>query len=127
MPMKPNIESVHYPIAIDGAAGRIAQEPDYAAHVEQMIIQLLLTGPGERINRPDFGCGLRRMVFAPNSSATAQLLEVMVSQSLEKWLDSVISVDRVTIEAVNERLMVGVAYLLKARGERRYLNLEVTL
>jgi hypothetical protein len=126
-PMKPAIESVHYPFAIDEAAGRLAQEPQYAAHVEQMIEQVLLTAPGERINRPDFGCGLRRMVFAPSSDATAQLLQVMVLQALDKWLGTVISVDSVKVVARNEVLEVHLAYLLKARGERRYLNLEVTL
>ena len=125
--MNPAIESVRYPFAVDDAAGRLAQEPIYAAHVEQMIKQVLFTSPGERINRPDFGCGLRRMVFAPNSDATAQLLQVMVLQSLEKWLGTVITVDSVKVAAVDESLEVHLAYVLKARGERRYLNLEVTL
>jgi phage baseplate assembly protein W len=125
--MKPTIESVRYPFAVDGNAGRLAQEPLYAEHVEQMIKQVLLTAPGERINRPDFGCGLRRMVFAPSSDATAQLLHVMVLQSLDRWLGTVISVDSVRVVANNEVLELHLAYLLKARGERRYLNLEVTL
>lgn len=125
--MKPTIESVRYPFSVDASAGRLAQEPQYAAHVEQMIEQVLLTAPGERINRPDFGCGLRRMVFAPNSDASAQLLEVMVLQALDRWLSTVISVDRVKLISRDETLEVQIAYVLKARGERRYLNLEVTL
>jgi phage baseplate assembly protein W len=125
--MKPVMESLRYPIAVDENAGRLQQEPVYAAHVEQMIKQVLFTAPGERINRPDFGCGLRRMVFAPNSDATAQILQVMVLQALEKWLDSVITVDAVKVIAKDELLEVHLTYVLKARGERRYLNLEVTL
>lgn len=125
--MKPVIESIRYPFAVDASAGRLAQEPQYAAHVEQLIKQVLLTAPGERINRPDFGCGLRRMVFAPNSDASAQLLEVMVMQALERWLATVITVERVKLLARDETLEVQLAYVLKARGERRYLNLEVTL
>src|SRR5712691_8105521 len=104
------IESVRYPFAVDDAAGRLAQEPSYAEHVEHMIKQVLFTSPGERINRPDFGCGLRRMVFAPSSEATAQLLQVMVLQSLEKWLGTVITVDTVTVAAVDESLEVRLAY-----------------
>jgi len=122
----PPISSVRYPFGIDVGAGRFAQEPDYAQHVEQMIKQVLFTAPGERINRPDFGCGIRRMVFAPNSAAAAQLLRVMVQQSLERWLDSVITVDAVDVVAAAEVLQVRIVYVLKARGERRYLNLEVT-
>jgi len=120
------IDSVRYPFAVDAGAGRLAQEPDYAQHVEQMIKQVLLTAPGERINRPDFGCGLRQMVFAPNSDAAAQLLRVMVQQAVERWLDSVITVDTVDVLATNEVLQVRLVYVLKARGDRRYLNLEVT-
>ena len=122
----PPISSVRYPFAVDAAAGRLAQEPDFAQHVEQMIKQVLFTAPGERINRPDFGCGLRRMVFAPNSAAAAQLLQVMVLQSLERWLADVITVDAVEVVAAAEVLEVRIVYVLKARGERRYLNLEVT-
>jgi hypothetical protein len=120
------IDSVRYPFGVDAGAGRLAQEPDYAQHVEQMIRQVLLTAPGERINRPDFGCGLRQMVFAPNSGAAAQLLRVMVQQAVERWLDSVITVDTVDVLATGEMLQVRLVYVLKARGDRRYLNLEVT-
>lgn len=123
MPVRP--QSFRYPVGID-VSGRFAEEPDYAAHVEQLIRQVLLTSPGERTHRPDFGCGLRAMVFAPSSDASAQLLQVMVKQSLDRWLGSVIHVDEVEVRAAEERLEVRVAYLLTARGERRYLNLEVT-
>jgi len=119
-------ESVRYPFAVDVNAGRLAQEPDYPTHVEQMIKQLLFTGPGERVNRPDFGCGLRRMLFAPNSTVTAQLLQITILQACEKWLDSVITVDHVEVDAIDSTLQVQLVYVLKARGERRYLNLEVT-
>ncbi len=124
--MKPTVDSVAYPFALDRNAGRLAQEPDHAEHVEQMIKQILLTSPGERVNRPDFGCGLRQMVFAPNSDAAAQLLRVIVLQSLERWLSTLIAVDSVDVVADNEVLQVRLVYPLKARGEHRYLNLEVT-
>ncbi len=121
------ITAIRYPFAVNAGLGRLAQEADYAAHVEQLIRQVLFTNPGERINRPDFGCGIRRMVFAPNSDATASLTQVTVYQALEKWLGNLIEVDRVEVKAVEEVLEVKIAYFLKARQERRYLNLEVTL
>jgi phage baseplate assembly protein W len=119
--------SLRYPLSIDVGLGRLSVENDYAAHVEQMIKQVLFTNPGERINRPDFGCGIRRMVFAPNSTATASLAQVTVYQALDKWLGTLIEVSRVEVEAREEILEVKIAYLIKARKERRYLNLEVTL
>ncbi len=121
------IHSIFYPFGIDKGSGTLKEQQDYAGHVEQMIRQVLLTNPGERINRPDFGCGLARMVFAPNNELTANLLNVMVLQSLQRWLSDLIEVNHVKISAINERLEVNIIYLLKARQERRYLNLEVTL
>jgi phage baseplate assembly protein W len=125
--MSDPVTSIHYPIAIDAAFGRLDPETDYAAHVEQMIKQVLFTTPGERVNRPDLGCGIRRMVFAPNSEVSASLAQVMIFEALKRWLDPAISVSDVRTNAVNERLEIRIAYVLKARGERRYLNLEITL
>lgn len=123
--MKARFTSIHHPLAVDAGLGRVAEERDYARHVEQMIRQVLLTNPGERVNRPDFGCGIRRMVFAPNSDAVASLLQVTVMQALEKWLGTAIQVEEVKVVAVDSTLTVRVGYILKVRRERRYLNVEV--
>jgi uncharacterized protein len=125
--MGTKIHSILYPFAIDKRLGQLAEETDYAEHVEQMIKQVLFTNPGERINRPDFGCGLMRMVFAPNSEVTANLTQVTIVQSLERWLGTLIDVIDVKAIANNEKLEVAIVYILRARQERRYLNLEVTI
>lgn len=125
--MNRKIHSIRYPFGIDAGFGKLLEEPDYAEHVEQMIRQVLFTNPGERINRPDFGCGLMRMVFAPNSDVSANLTQVMIVQALQRWLGILIDVLDVKATAVDEKLEVNIVYILKARQERRYLNLEVTL
>jgi uncharacterized protein len=117
--------SIHYPLGIDQGLGRLATERAYDQHVEQMIIQLLMTAPGERINQPEFGCGVRRMLFAPNSDVSASLAQVSVHQALDQWLGSAIKVDNVTVTAVDSTLTISVSYILLARQQRRYLNLEV--
>jgi uncharacterized protein len=119
--------SIRYPIAIDASLGRLQEETNYAAHVEQLIKQVLFTSPGERVNRPDFGCGVKRMVFAPNDEVVASLAQATILEALTRWLDPVITVNAVKVQAVDEVLQILVAYTLKARQERRYLNLEVTL
>ena len=91
-----------------------------------MMFQVLFTAPGERVNRPDFGCGIKRLVFAPNSEVSASLAQVTIFQALNKWLGTAIDVHDVKAQAIDERLDIRIAYTLKARGERRYLNLEVT-
>jgi phage baseplate assembly protein W len=118
--------SIKYPMAIDAPLGRLEAETDYSRHVNQLIRQVLFTSPGERINRPDFGCGIKRMVFAPNSDVAASLAQVTIYEALQRWLDPVITVNDVKVQAVNEVLQIQIVYVLKARQERHYLNLEVT-
>ena len=118
--------SIKHPLAVDLGRGRIAEEEDYAEHIEQVMFQVLFTAPGERINRPDFGCGVKRLVFAPNSEVSAALAQVTIFQALTRWLGTAITVNDVKAQAIEERLEITIAYTLKTRGERRYLNLEVT-
>lgn len=123
--MSTHIHSLHYPLAVDAALGRLAEEQDYAEHVKELILQVLMTAPGERINLPEFGCGIRQMVFAPNSEVSASLAEVTVHQALNRYLDSVIEVSQVKVTANESTLEVEVSYLIKANLESRYLNVEV--
>jgi len=125
--MEARIHSILYPFAIDNGFGVLAEEKNYAEHVEQMMKQVLFTNPGERVNRPDFGCGIPRMVFAPNSEVSANLTQVMIRQSLEKWLGTLIELIDVKATNNEEKLEIQIIYLLKARQERRYLNIEAAL
>jgi len=124
--MSTAIKSVLHPLAIDSGLASLAVEDDYGEHVAQMIKQVLFTNPGERLNRPDFGCGIRRMVFAPNSDISANLAQVTVFQSLDKWLGNLIDVEKVELTSSDETLQITIVYILKARQERRYLSFEVS-
>lgn len=121
------IHAIHYPITVDAGGGRLRKESDDEDYVRQLIRQVLLTNPGERVHRPDFGAGVRRLLFAPLSPATASLAQTAVYQALTTWLGRLIEVEDVRAEARGERLDVEIHYVLRARGERRFLNLEVTL
>ena len=83
------------PFAIDPTSHQLSGT-DYASHVDQMIRQVLFTSPGERVDLPQFGCGLRQLVFAPLSSALAVNTEITVRQALDQWLAGVIDVADVT-------------------------------
>jgi phage baseplate assembly protein W len=111
------MDFLDFPFRIDGR-GRIALTPD-DDHVRDLIRQVLFTNPGERVNRPDFGCGLAQLVFAPNSSVLATATQFLVMGALQRWLATVIEVDGVEIVADEERLEITVAYVQRATGERR--------
>jgi phage baseplate assembly protein W len=53
--------------------------------IRQSILMLLSTVPGERVMRPDYGCNLRQLVFAPNDDTTAGLAAHYVRQALQNW------------------------------------------
>lgn len=86
-----------YPFAIDAASGQAAQT-DYASHVEQMIQQVLLTDPGERVCMPTFGAGLRRLLFAPMNSSLTATTSLIVTQNLNQWLGNQITVQKVIVQ-----------------------------
>lgn len=124
--MADTIEAFRYPIGIDVGRGELSKERDYAKYVSQLVRQVLLTAPGERVNLPEFGAGLRRYVFANISDATASLVQTTVFQSLDRWLGDLIRIDDVRVTASNSTLLVDVKYTLKRRGNQEVLNLEVT-
>ncbi len=106
-----------FPFRIDGCGHTTTVLSD--EHVRDLIYQVLFTSPGERVNRPDFGCGLQQLVFMPNSDALATATQFLVQGALQRWLADVIQVDRVAVTAENERLKVEVVYTRKDTGDRR--------
>ncbi len=101
-------------------ASRQVSRTDYASHVNQMIRQVLLTAPGERADLPQFGCGLRQLVFAPLSQALAANTELMVRQALSRWLGGIIDLGQVTVQTSADAagplepgtLQVAISYVL---------------
>ncbi len=96
-------------------------------HVRDMIHQVLFTNPGERVNRPDFGCGLKALLFMPNSDALAAATQTLVKASLQKWLEFEIQVEEVTVRAEDSRLVVTVVYVQRDSGVRVAASFEQTL
>jgi hypothetical protein len=99
---------------IDGSS-RQAQQAPYAAHVGQMIRQVLLTAPGERADLPTFGCGLRQLIFAPHSEALDASTKVLVMQALQQWLGTQITVQNVTVGSGRgdaAQLVIEIDYVL---------------
>jgi phage baseplate assembly protein W len=105
-----------YPFHLDGRGRSAATDID--DHVRDLIRQVLFTNPGERVNRPDFGCGLKRLLFMPNSDALAAATQATVQAALQRWLERVIQVESVEVEAVEARLTVTVVYRRLDTGER---------
>lgn len=100
-----------FPFRID-LASRQAQRAGYEAHVAQMVRQVLLTTPGERADLPEFGCGLRALIFAGNSDALSAATQMLVQQSLARWLSEHLTVRTVEVTPVDSEIRVHVEYML---------------
>ncbi|MDI5986284.1 GPW/gp25 family protein [Halomonas sp. M4R5S39] len=107
----------HFPYQFDGR-GR-TREDDHAAWIRGLIEQVLFTAPGERVMRPDFGSGLRELVFAPNSPELAATTQVLVQGALQQWLGELIEIEAVAVEAVEARLTVTVQYRIRSSDSRQ--------
>jgi hypothetical protein len=107
-----------------GADGRAATPASVEDHVRGEVIQLLLTNLGERPFLPDFGGGLRRLVFERNDDLTAGLTKAMVSQALSTWLGERVKVELLEVTAEESKLMVDLRYRVLATDEERQLRFE---
>lgn len=104
-----------YPFSIDLLSGQAAQSP-YGTHVDQMIRQILLTSPGERVELPEFGCGLRQLLFDLNSDALQATTKLLVLRALNQWLAGQITVKNVLVSPGTggdySQIVVQVQYVL---------------
>ncbi len=101
------------PMAVD-AQGRIAMN-SYDDHVRQSILLILQTAKGERVMRPDFGAGLRTLVFEPLDAATAALVQHQVTQALMRFEPRIDVLDvRVTAPFDQPGLLeIGLSYRVR--------------
>ena len=97
--------------------GRVATAL-YDEHIYQMIEQLLFTTPGERVNRPGFGCGLQQYVFAAESNEMVSATQFLVQGALQQWLGELIQVEAVTVRTIDSQLVVTVQYVVRSTQRR---------
>jgi len=98
--------------------GRVA-EVDDPRHIQEMIEEVLFTAPDERVNRPDFGCGLQNMLFEPNGEAAAAATALMIQAELEQWLGDLIAVSDVDVEAQEGTMIINLVYRLRGDSTPR--------
>ena len=104
-----------YPVALNQAKDDVAMAA-YEEDIRQAIRIILETTPGERVMRPDFGAGLRAMVFEPVNTATLALLRQRVEQALVVW-EPRINVREVGVSLsgdTNNRLDIDIGYEVRA-------------
>lgn len=111
-----------------GSDGRIAWS-EGEDNVRECIRVLLLTRRRERLMLPDFGGGLDRYLFEPNTPATRQLLQDEIQRTLTRW-EPRVQVENVAVDEDPRDARAAVAtiqYKLVATQQRERVSLTVTL
>jgi uncharacterized protein len=90
--------------------------------IEESIRLVLSTAPGERPMRPDFGCAIHDLVFAPVNEETAGRIQHEVYLSLDRWEPRIEVVDvEVTVGAEESTLLIDVRYSIRGTNNPRSL------
>jgi phage baseplate assembly protein W len=109
-----------FPVAV-GADGGLAMA-EYEEDIRQAIRIILDTDPGERAMRPDFGAGLRALVFEPINTHTLALVRHRVEQALVVWEPRIDSIG-ITTEARPQQGLVEVEVRYRVRTTNTFYNL----
>lgn len=104
-----------FPVTLDAAKQDVASA-EYEEDIRQAIRIILETSPGERVMRPDFGSGLRAMVFEPVNYTTLALVKQRVEQALVFWEPriDVRDVKVTTNGAERNRIDIDIGYQVRA-------------
>ena len=79
---------ISFPLRIGGHGATTA---DRRPHVRQQIEQVLFTNPGERVFRPEFGAGLKQLVFEPNSSVLWEITRKRIRRGVFSSVSDLVS------------------------------------
>ena len=73
-----------FPVQLDDKEGTIRLS-EYDQDIRESIWIILSTAKGERVMRPDFGCGIHDLLFQPNTAAVRALVVESVRSALTLW------------------------------------------
>ncbi len=108
-----------------GANGGIGIPDNSNENIRNMIVSILMTSPGERINMPDFGCGLKEMVFSANGPIQQSLVDFIVVSALEKWIGDLIDVNNVDVTTIDEKIIIHIEYKIKKNLQQERLSIKL--
>lgn len=109
-----------YPVSIDNGKIAISEDED---SVRESIKIILGTAKGERIMRPDFGCGINELAFSLNNSQTAGLISIQIKEALMKWEPRIEVLDVYAYPDKDDesRLNIYIDYMIKTTNARNNL------
>ena len=110
-----------FPLGVDGRGG--IKLLGGSEELEASIRMILATAPGERVMRPEFGCEIWDLLFAPIDPNTLGLMAVAVTTALERWEPRIDLVEVLPMVSAEHpaRVDLAVTYKIKATNDLRNL------
>ena len=125
MPRLPDPTFLKFPFHVGEDGPELSRRGE---HVREQIAQVLFTAPGERVFRPNFGIGVKQMVFEPNSSALWGVMKNRLISNLTEALQG--EVDPSTLQAditgEGEKLYITISYTLARVGLHEKLDFPIS-
>jgi hypothetical protein len=114
-----------FPLRIGAAGLATSKRRD---HVHEQIEQVLFTDPGERVFRPEFGAGIRAVIFEPNDSMLAEILRKRLTDSLSDALRGEVDPKSLQVElrSEEEKLFAVISYALATIGQGESYEIALT-
>ncbi len=112
-----------FPFSI-GSDGRTSQVSALEEHVKQELIQLILTNPGERLVLPEFGGGVRRIVFEGADGVAAGVTKASITQAISRWLGHRITLEDLLVAVENETIEVEIKYRITGTEDTRIMTFQ---
>jgi phage baseplate assembly protein W len=114
-------KGLRFPVSINLNGGVSSSQLE--ENVRQSLFVILGTAPGERINRPYFGCRIHDLMFAPNNPVTAARAEVFCEEAILKFeprVEKVVCLARTNADEPN-RLDIRIEYVIAGKNDKRNL------
>ena len=122
--MRPNNgRHLAFPFRV-GSDGRAVQVSSLEEHVRDELVQLILTNPAERLFLPEFGGGVRRLVFENIDETTGAMVKAVLTRSISKWLGHRVTLENLTVEIENETITVDLRYRIAGTEDTRVLKFQ---
>lgn len=125
--MNPNAgRHLSFPFRV-GNDGRAVQISTLEEHVRDEIVQLLLTNPAERLFLPEFGGGVRRLVFeGADEATTGAMAKALITQNIRRWLGHRVTLEGLEVKVENETIEVEIIYRIAGTEDKRVLRFQRT-
>lgn len=112
---------VAFPLSLS-ARGQLSMVSGDQA-IQQAILMLLMTAPGQRVMRPEYGCRIHELVFSPGDATTLGLASYYVDEALKRWEPRIeVGHVKARVDPTEQgRILLDISYQAKGQPEPRSL------